>query len=105
MSIRESKTTGAIMVAGGQITEGFAIIYYRHQPGIIDGVRVLIDNNPELGGIRSFDVAHFIIPVELRKPYRPPGRAIKGASFDKAIHGNTADTSKVSASNFGGESV
>src|SRR6266571_1545395 len=105
MSIREPKTTGAIMVAGRQITEGFAIINYRHQPGIIDGIRMLIDNNPEFGGIRSFDVTHFIIPVKLRKPYRPAGRAVKGASFDESIHGNTAHTRKVSAPNLRGESV
>src|SRR5262245_15224143 len=66
---------------------------------------MLIDNHPEFGGIRSYNVAHLIVPVKLRKPDRPARRAVKGASLDNSIHGNTADSSKISAPNFGGKSV
>ncbi len=103
--IRKAKTTGPIVVTGAQITKRFAIINNRHHPGVINGIGMFIDKNPQLGGVGRPDVAHFVISGEFGKPGRTTGGILKRSSFDKSIERHTADSGQILFTDSGQEFV
>ena len=87
VSISETETAGAVVVAGGQIVPTVWLRDAGDQPAVIDAIGMFIRENPEAGRGWIDDVGHSIIAPIFRKPSRAACNVIISESFNKSVHG------------------